>query len=53
MSSAGTVRQKKIQWKIVEIFAECIGIDGGIDVCEEPSEKIFTAVVLFLRVSNF
>ena len=40
MSFSGTVRQTKIQWKFVENFAECIGIDGGIDVCEKPSKKI-------------
>ena len=52
MSFPRTVRQKKIQWKIVEIFAEGIEIGGGIDVCEKPSEKYFTAVVSFLRVSK-
>ena len=36
MSFSGTVRQKKIQWKIVEIFAEGIEINGGIDFCEKP-----------------
>ena len=50
MSFFGTVRQKKIQWKIVEIFAEGIVIDGGIDVCEKPSKEIFRAEVSFLRI---
>ena len=52
MNFSGTVRQKKIQWKSVELFAEGIEIDSGIDVCEKLSEKIFTAVVSFLRVSK-
>ena len=50
MSFSGTVRQTKIQWKIVEIFAEGIEIDSGIDVCEKLSKKIITALVSFLRV---
>ena len=50
MSSSVTVRQKKTQWKIVDIFAEGIEINGGIDFCEKPSKKIFKAVVSFLRV---
>ena len=53
MSFSGTVRQTKIQWKLVETFAEGIEINGGIDVCEKPSKKNFTAVVLFLRVCKF
>ena len=53
LNFSGTVRQKKIQWKSVELLAEGTEIDGGIDVCEKPSEKIFTAVVSFLRICKF